>query len=563
MRQRERSLWRRLSKLPRLLASVAVIAATTLGAAAWTQPARAATAQPPAAAAQAQPSQDRATGSASPAHRTVVSLTFDDGIAEQMWAARVMHAHGMAGTFFIITGAIGTPHYMTRADLRQLAAAGNEIGGHTVSHLDLVNASPAETRRQICMGRDILAQWGFRTSSFAYPDGAHNASVERVVRSCGYSAARIGGGLANGVCPGCQVAESIPPADPYAIRTPGQVDTSWTLADLKQSVISAERSGGGWLPIVFHHVCSGPGCGSLSISRGEFSAFVRWLAAEAGHGVTVKTMRQAVGSQPRPLRHIQPAAAHNVVNSSVESAGPSAQTSQDETPDRSGAPVCWMEGQYGANTARWWRVHDPRTGRWGLRLTMSGYHNGGAQLIQLFDLGGCSLPVKAGKSYQLSTWYRSTAQTQFALYSRDSAGRWHYWVSSRFFAPSSRWAHAVWRTPPIPDGISGLSYGLSLFSNGTLATDDYSFTPAPPGIARVVVTGVLAAMMALASAWALIARLTGSRDPHGGPGPAGRGEPLRDGSHAVPGDGSRERSRTARTAPRKTRPPIANGRRVS
>jgi peptidoglycan/xylan/chitin deacetylase (PgdA/CDA1 family) len=550
VRQRERPGWRRLSKLPRVLASMAVIAATALGATAWTQPAQPPHAQP------AQPPHAQPAHAGAARHHTVVTLTFDDGTADQMAAAPIMRAQGMAGTFFIITGAIGTPHYLTRADLRQLAAAGNEIGGHTVNHLDLVNAHPTETRRQICAGRDILARWGFSVTSFAYPDGAYNHAVERIARACGYSAARIAGGLASGNCPGCRAAEGIPPADPYAIRTPGQVDTSWTLADLKKIVIQSERSGGGWLPVIIHHVCTGPGCGPLSISRSEFRAFVRWLAARASHGTVVETMRQALGSHLRPLHHAWPAPRHDVVNSSLESAGPSAQTSEDETPDRSGAPVCWMEGQYGANTARWQRVRDARTGHWALRLTMSGYRNGGAELVQLFDLGGCSLPVTAGKSYQLSAWYQSTAHTQFAVYYRDAAGRWHYWTSSPYFAPASRWAHAVWQTPPIPGGASGLSYGLSLFSNGTLTTDGYSFTAAPPGIARVVVTGVLAAMMALACAWALAARLTRSRGPRGDPGP-------RDGRGQEPRDGSLDRSQAAGTAPRKTRPPVANGRRAS
>ena len=94
------------------------------------------------------------------ARPTVVSLTFDDGTADQLAAARVLHSYGMAGTFFIITGAVGAPRYMSLAGLRQLAAAGDEIGGHTVSHLDLVNTTPAEARRQICAGRDILTRWG-------------------------------------------------------------------------------------------------------------------------------------------------------------------------------------------------------------------------------------------------------------------------------------------------------------------------------------------------------------------------------------------------------------------
>src|ERR1051326_6371653 len=69
------------------------------------------------------------------AHRpTVVTLSFDDGTADQFAAARVLHGYGLAGTFYVITGAVGAPHYMSLAELRQLATDGDEIGGHTVSH---------------------------------------------------------------------------------------------------------------------------------------------------------------------------------------------------------------------------------------------------------------------------------------------------------------------------------------------------------------------------------------------------------------------------------------------
>jgi peptidoglycan/xylan/chitin deacetylase (PgdA/CDA1 family) len=83
------------------------------------------------------------TTPASPGSRTVVSLTFDDGDADQLAAAQILHRYRLAGTFYIITGATGTPGYLTRADLRQLAAAGNEIGSHTVSHLRLTALSSA------------------------------------------------------------------------------------------------------------------------------------------------------------------------------------------------------------------------------------------------------------------------------------------------------------------------------------------------------------------------------------------------------------------------------------
>ena len=95
------------------------------------------------------------------APRTVVSLTFDDGNADQLGLLDTLEAHGLHGTFYIITGAIGHPNYLTLSQLAQIAAAGNEIGGHTVSHPQLTADDPAEMTRQICDGRATLQQWGY------------------------------------------------------------------------------------------------------------------------------------------------------------------------------------------------------------------------------------------------------------------------------------------------------------------------------------------------------------------------------------------------------------------
>jgi hypothetical protein len=49
-----------------------------------------------------------------------------------------------------------------------------------------------------------------------------------------------------------------------------------------------------------------------------------------------------------------------------------------------------------------------------------------------------------------------------------------YWDASPYFAPASAWTAASWVTKPIPAGYDGIDFGLSLFSVGTLTTDDYS-----------------------------------------------------------------------------------------
>jgi peptidoglycan/xylan/chitin deacetylase (PgdA/CDA1 family) len=433
------------------------------------------------------------------AHRTVVSFTFDDGDADQMTAARILQAHRMRGTFYIITGAVGAPGYLTLADLHRLAAAGDEIGGHTVSHLELTNVIAAEARRQVCMGRDILMRWGFRVTSFAYPGAAYGPAVEAIVRGCGFSNARIAAGLRSPGCPACAIAETLPPANPYAIRTPWQVDGSWTLADMERIVVTAESHGGGWLPFVFHHICSSRRCDALSVRASLLSAFASWLASRRTAGTVVRTVAEVIGGPNRPAVLVRPAAAHGVRNSSLATIAPTSSVAAAlESLGQPGAFLsCWMPGGYGSNTARWQRVSRSAHGRWAERLTVTGYHSGGAELLPLFDLGGCSLPVRAGRSYQLGAWYTSTATTQFTVFYRDAAGRWRYWTSSPYFRPATGWTNAQWQTPPVPAGASGLSFGLSLFANGTLTSAGYHFAAAPPDIARMILDRVVLAVLAV------------------------------------------------------------------
>ena len=145
---------------------------------------------------------------------TVVTLTFDDGDADQMTAARVLRRRGLAATFYIITGAVGTPGYVTRSDLHQLAADGNEIDGHTVSHLRLTALSTAEARRQVCESRSILGPVGVPGDLLRLP-GRGGQPADRGHRPRLRLSQRPGcGGTARPRVPGCARTDRIPPRNP-------------------------------------------------------------------------------------------------------------------------------------------------------------------------------------------------------------------------------------------------------------------------------------------------------------------------------------------------------------
>src|SRR5438067_1911393 len=69
---------------------------------------------------------------------TTVSLTFDDGDADQMLGLPALQSHNMVATYYLNSAKInGDSNYMTWQNVSDLAAAGNEIAGHTLYHPDL------------------------------------------------------------------------------------------------------------------------------------------------------------------------------------------------------------------------------------------------------------------------------------------------------------------------------------------------------------------------------------------------------------------------------------------
>ncbi|MBG6223806.1 peptidoglycan/xylan/chitin deacetylase (PgdA/CDA1 family) [Arthrobacter sp. CAN_A2] len=407
---------------------------------------------------------------------TVVSLTFDDGNADQLIAAQTLNRYGLKGTFYVNSGTIDTAGFLSLSDLRTLAAAGHEIGGHTVTHPDLVTLPSAEATRQICNDRVNLTTWGFRTTSFAYPFASSTPAVETIAKNCGYNSARgLGDIQTRFSCAGCPLAERIPPANPWNTAAPDQVENTWTLADLQNAVTRAE-SVGGWMQLTFHRFAS-PATDPLAVTPALFDQFAAWLKTRPST-TTVRTVDQVIGGTVKPAVAGPAVPPPPVGGNLVKNPGLETLTN--------GVPQCWNEGGYGTNT-RTFSVVAGRTGARAERLVVSGYVDGDAKLLPALDLGGCSPSATAGRTYNLGAWYKSTANTQFALYYRTGVGSWKYWTSSPWFAPSSTFQKATWTTPPLPAGANGLSFGLNLFSNGTLTTDDYEMfdvasvpTPPPP-----------------------------------------------------------------------------------
>lgn len=123
-----------------------------------------------------------------------VVLTFDDGTADALSVvAPALQRHGLRGAFFIVTGFVGKPGYLSWDGVRALAAMGMEIGSHSVDHARLPDLAGDAARRELIDSRAALeAQLHAPVELLAYPYNAVRGGLTGLVREAGYKLAVAG-----------------------------------------------------------------------------------------------------------------------------------------------------------------------------------------------------------------------------------------------------------------------------------------------------------------------------------------------------------------------------------
>ena len=118
-------------------------------------------------------------------------ITLDDGREDgYTHAFPLLQKHGFVATFFVITGRVDKPRYLTWTELREMQAAGMEIGNHTVSHLDETRYTRSRTDRQVSGAQDAIKRnLGVPAVSFAYPSGRTPANLVASVMASGLEVA--------------------------------------------------------------------------------------------------------------------------------------------------------------------------------------------------------------------------------------------------------------------------------------------------------------------------------------------------------------------------------------
>ncbi|PIP21498.1 MAG: polysaccharide deacetylase [Candidatus Nealsonbacteria bacterium CG23_combo_of_CG06-09_8_20_14_all_40_13] len=120
-----------------------------------------------------------------------VIITFDDGYADAYQnALPLLEKYKFKATFFIITGKVEKPGYLSWSQIAELAKAGMEIGSHSVSHLDLSKLDTDKARVEIYNSKITLEEkLNLKITAFCYPSGAFDDETIQLVKNAGYQTA--------------------------------------------------------------------------------------------------------------------------------------------------------------------------------------------------------------------------------------------------------------------------------------------------------------------------------------------------------------------------------------
>jgi peptidoglycan/xylan/chitin deacetylase (PgdA/CDA1 family) len=129
--------------------------------------------------------------------RGLVGITFDDGYVSVLEAALPeLRRHGFTATMFIVSGRLSGSNewdegprwpLMSAGQVREVAAAGMEIGSHSTTHVRLAGLDARQLEAQVGDSKASLADLvGAPVRGFAYPYGSMDAAARLAVRDAGY-----------------------------------------------------------------------------------------------------------------------------------------------------------------------------------------------------------------------------------------------------------------------------------------------------------------------------------------------------------------------------------------
>lgn len=134
--------------------------------------------------------------------RRALTLSYDDGVEQDIRLIDIMNRHGLKGTFNLNSGlyaAEGTVYpkghvhrRLSRSQVTEVyGQSGQEVAIHCYTHADLAQQSPENVAWEVMKDKETLEeQFGRIIRGMAYPFGTTNDAVAETLRRCGVAYAR-------------------------------------------------------------------------------------------------------------------------------------------------------------------------------------------------------------------------------------------------------------------------------------------------------------------------------------------------------------------------------------
>ncbi len=132
--------------------------------------------------------------------RKVMTLSYDDGVVQDIRLSEIMKKYGLKGTFNVNSGlfledaSTRKQYYgkMTVEEAKKLyIGSGNEVAVHGYRHKSLGRITEAEATYDIIKDRECLEEiFGYPMRGMAYAYGTYNAEILNVLKSCGIAYSR-------------------------------------------------------------------------------------------------------------------------------------------------------------------------------------------------------------------------------------------------------------------------------------------------------------------------------------------------------------------------------------
>jgi peptidoglycan/xylan/chitin deacetylase (PgdA/CDA1 family) len=122
------------------------------------------------------------------AGRDDVRITFDDGNASDVeHALPALRERGLRGTFFVVAGRLGEPEFLSADDVRELAAAGMQVGCHGMRHRPWRGLDEQALGEELVQAKAVLEKLVERpVTEAACPFGSYDRHVLKTLRRAGY-----------------------------------------------------------------------------------------------------------------------------------------------------------------------------------------------------------------------------------------------------------------------------------------------------------------------------------------------------------------------------------------